>query len=144
MSKPSANDREVEFKILKEDWNKYKLDDGTTLRARIILGKVFEGTNENEFAFEFVPPFFSITAPKEKMGEQNNEPKPDELDSSPNEIINFEVLKEPWNNYLTESPKPKTISIKYSISFLKRLVDRYDKNGNPFYVVSGGPAITVT
>ena len=36
---------DIDFEVLKEDWNEYKLADGTTLNLKLILTKVIK-TNE--------------------------------------------------------------------------------------------------
>lgn len=32
---------EVDFKVRREDWNEYQLEDGTELRMRLVVGEVF-------------------------------------------------------------------------------------------------------
>lgn len=36
----------VGFEVVKEDWNVYKLEDGTTLRVKLVLGQVFKLVGE--------------------------------------------------------------------------------------------------
>lgn len=43
MSEPAG--KEVEFEIIKEGWNEYKLKDGTKLRIKLVIIKVIR-TNE--------------------------------------------------------------------------------------------------
>lgn len=35
--------KDLKFKTIKEDWNIYKLEDGTTLRVKLVAGKISRG-----------------------------------------------------------------------------------------------------
>jgi len=40
---------EVEFDTINEDWNEYKLKDGTTLKIKLVLIKVMRTDNYDQF-----------------------------------------------------------------------------------------------
>jgi len=40
---------EVDFDTIKEEWNEYKLKDGTTLKIKIVLIKVVRGDTYDQF-----------------------------------------------------------------------------------------------
>lgn len=57
----SAED--LAFKTTKEDWNIYELEDGTTLKAKIIAGKISRGLTEDGKSILYNPdgePFYNI------------------------------------------------------------------------------------
>ncbi|MDV2503878.1 MAG: hypothetical protein RX318_07985 [bacterium] len=39
---------EMEFKILKEEWNEYRLENGTLVRMKNVVGKIFHVVDEND------------------------------------------------------------------------------------------------
>ena len=43
---PIQNGEEVDFDVLKEDWNSYKLKDGTTLKVKLVLAGVVRIQNK--------------------------------------------------------------------------------------------------
>ncbi len=43
---PIQNGEEVDFDVLKEDWNSYKLKDGTTLKVKLVLAGVVRIPNK--------------------------------------------------------------------------------------------------
>jgi len=135
------DDIEVDFDVVKENWNDYPLTDGNRIKARIILTRVFKAGAPNEFLFEFASPIITVIAPP--TGEKNNEPKQDEWDKLPTQDIELKSpANEKWNEYKIADSN-KTIQIKYSVSKIRKAIDRHDKYGRPFYIISGAPAITV-
>lgn len=144
LNRSEINDEELDFEIIKENWNTYKLNDESKLKARIILTRIFNAKRPQEFGFEFSTPIFVISCPQEKRGERNKEPKQADYDKIPKDEVQIkdESAYEKWNEY--KIPKlDKILKIKYSISAIRRLRDRYDNNGYPFYIVTGAPAITI-
>ena len=135
------DDIEVDFEVVTENWNDYLLTDGNRIKARIILTRVFKAGLPNEFLFEFAAPIFTVIA--SPSGEKNNEPKQEEWNNLPTQDIELKSpANEKWNEYKIADSN-KTIQIKYSVSKIRKAIDRYDKNGRPFYIISGAPAITV-
>ena len=48
---------EMEFEIIDEDWNRYELEDGITIKGRVILGKIMRDPNDpKKMSFDITPP----------------------------------------------------------------------------------------
>jgi hypothetical protein len=131
----------LKFDIIKENWNEYELSDGVTIKIRIILMKIYRQENDKKgISLEFSQPLIAIFCPPEKMGDKNNQPKPEEYDILPKEPI--EILKpiEYWNEYRIGNSS-KTLRIKYMASEIERISNRFNSNGEPFYLIDGGPFV---
>lgn len=132
------SEEEISFKIIKEVWNEYELADGSKIKARIILTRVLGNPEIKSMNFEFLNPIFVISS--KERGNPGNEPQPHEYDKLPQEEIEIKTPLEYWNEY--ELPTlAKKIKIKYVISGIFRLIDRFNNQGYPFYVINGGPLI---
>ena len=145
MTTPDAEvnkiENELRFKIVEESWNSYELGDESTLKARVVLGKVIKG-KDNEVFCDVTPPFFVVSAPNNKRGPQDNEPMPEEFSSIEKEAVKILSSDEKWNEYETVDVK-FNIKIKYTVSNVTRLKGRFNKYGFPFYLITGVPAITI-
>ncbi len=53
-----------DFNIVREDWNKYQLEDETILKIRIILNKVWVGEKQSEGNIPFTFNFDTKTMPQ--------------------------------------------------------------------------------
>jgi hypothetical protein len=134
---------ELEFEIIKEYWNRYKLRDGSRIKARLLLTRIMNDENDpGLYFFEFSNPILVVSCPNDKKGDPNNEPKPEEYNALPSEPIEFEESPvEEWNEYkIAESGK--ILKVKYTVSGIKRVPNRFNHDGRPFYLVTGAPAVT--
>lgn len=55
--------QDLEYETVKEDWNIYKLEDGTTLRAKLVVQKISRGLADDGKAIRYNPdgePFYNI------------------------------------------------------------------------------------
>lgn len=55
--------QDLEYETVKEDWNIYKLEDGTTLKAKIVAGKISRGLADDGKSILYNPdgePFYNI------------------------------------------------------------------------------------
>ena len=55
--------KDLKFEIVKEDWNIYKLEDGTTLRIKIAAGKISRGIDPKTEQILYTPegePYYNI------------------------------------------------------------------------------------
>jgi hypothetical protein len=59
----------------------------------------------------------------------------------PNREIRIINNDEKWNEYNIQNNKLK---IKLVISEIRRVTNRYDHNGYPYYIIIGGPAVTLS
>jgi hypothetical protein len=124
----------VDFKTIKEGWSEYSLEDGTIIRARVLLLKIVrEGHdfkfNEESFATVFCPP-----ESKGPLG--SSKISPDEMAkivvSLKNEDVNVIISKEYWNEYeLNTGDKVSSKVVLVSTS----QTDRYDEIGDPIYTI---------
>ena len=129
----------VEFSMKDEPWVKYKLEDGTSLFGRLIITKIFRGTDYDQtgqpvYAWSSQNLFTTI-APKTLKSAPTN-PPPTTLDpSSVNTThVDFErVGVEKWNVY--ELSDGSVLRAKLEITGILR-TDNYGPDGEPLYVVN--------
>lgn len=57
------------------------------------------------------------------------------------ELIEIVSSNEPWNNYLLADGS--TVRSKFVLSEVWRVIDEFDKDGNPVYVLSNSGIINV-
>lgn len=50
-TKPEEDIEEVDFNIINEDWSRYTLEDGTTLRLRITILKIFRSSKLTDLGY---------------------------------------------------------------------------------------------
>src|SRR5438093_13675372 len=126
----------VEFSMKDEPWVKYKLEDGTSLFGRLIITKIFRGTDYDPtgqpvYAWSSQNLFTTIS-PKTLKSTPTN-PPPTSLD--PNVVstthVDFErVGVEKWNVY--ELSDGSLLRAKLEITGMMR-PDRYGRDGEPVY-----------
>jgi len=129
----------VEFSMKDEPWVKYKLEDGTSLFGRLIITKIFRGTDYDPtgqpvYAWSSQNLFTTIS-PKTLKSTPTN-PPPTSLD--PNVVstthVDFErVGVEKWNVY--ELSDGSVLRAKLEITGIMR-TDKYGPDGEPLYVVN--------
>ena len=129
----------VEFSMKDEPWVKYKLEDGTSLFGRLIITKIFRGTDYDPtgqpvYAWSSQNVFTTI-APKALKSTPTN-PPPTTLD--PNSVntthVDFErVGVEKWNVY--ELSDGSVLRAKLEITGILR-TDKYGPDGEPLYVLN--------
>lgn len=129
----------VEFSMKDEPWVKYKLEDGTSLFGRLIITKIFRGTDYDPtgqpvYAWSSQNLFTTIS-PKTLKSTPTN-PPPTSLDPSSVSTthIDFErVGVEKWNVY--ELSDGSVLRAKLEITGILR-TDKYGPDGEPLYVVN--------
>ena len=129
----------VEFSMKDEPWVKYKLEDGTSLFGRLIITKIFRGTDYDPtgqpvYAWSSQNLFTTIS-PKALKGTPTN-PPPTTLDpgSVNTTHVDFErVGAERWNVY--ELTDGSVLRAKLEITGILR-TDKYGPDGEPLYVVN--------
>ncbi len=124
-------ERYADFKTMKEDWNEYKLEDGTTIKIKTILIKLINqpngfGINSTNAIGVFVPSDIVGTPSKTIYS-------PQELEQSiVKKDLKFDIVKEDWNVYqLKDGSK---LSIKPVLVAVSR-TNKYDPNGEPLYQI---------
>ena len=129
----------VEFSMKDEPWVKYKLEDGTSLFGRLIITKIFRGTDYDPtgqpvYAWSSQNLFTTIS-PKALKSTPTN-PPPTTLDpgSVNTTHVDFErVGAERWNVY--ELTDGSVLRAKLEITGILR-TDKYGPDGEPLYVVN--------
>jgi len=134
---------ELDFDIVEEGWNVYELSDGVTIKCRNFLKKIIVDPNEpNKFAFDIAPIISSVFAPLVNRGEKNNPPTPQEYETLPGYEIKINTSNEPFNVYRILK-NGKIVRLKLVVTKVTRIVDRFDNEGLPFYILNHGPVIHI-
>lgn len=124
----------LQFEVIKEPWNVYKLEDGTTLRVKVILKNLIKEA-ENSYSLETSNVIAVIPNPK-FIGLPSPPLKPGENLESYIEAEDLKILDktELWNKYEVPSEN-MTLQIKgvpVSVSRTKR----HDEKGLPIYLAN--------
>jgi len=159
MEKPvPLNAKFVEFEIEKEEWDRYKLADGSLLKARFILTGILMDKTIDEIRSELK----KLPDQMPKMGfgfrsqyvfvmepPQNLRGTPDIRKYSVEELrnsivkedIDFETLKSTWDSYWLENG----ISLKCRLSptVISR-TSKFDEVGMPIYIIDSTIDVKVT
>ena len=145
----------LDFKIEREEWNKYRLADDALLRVKMIMTGFYMEETLEEFVSKIQPgkkvklglgigtkPIYAVESPFKLMG------KPDSKVYSTKELresiikeeIDFETTRATWNSYLLENG----IRIKARINPISvSKTDKFDGMGNPLYLFDSGIDIKV-
>ncbi len=136
----------VDFEVVREEWNSYKLEDEAVLKSKfvlinVIMEKDFKAKIEKTKAEKGVKVGLGISssnvigveAPLELRGEQSTKPcTPEELRASVvKDDIDFEVVKETWNVYKLENGiVMKSRSAPVNVA----RTSKFDNRGLPIYL----------
>jgi len=129
----------LDFKILNEKWSTYKVEDGTILKARVMMVSYAKVTNPkpNQANFMFaLHTVFGVESPNEIRGPA------DSTTYTSSELMNalepgkedlkIDTLQELWSEYVVEDTT--RVSLKVTPTRIMR-TKKYDFAGNPQYVV---------
>jgi hypothetical protein len=128
---------------MSEGWSQYNLEDGNKLRARVILlgvrGPNLPPQKGDPIQFE-TNVNLKVEAPVNRRGPKGVPATPEEI-ADPmkhgGEPVNTLTSNEPWNEYHLKGSTIR-IRLKLSLNRVWRIVDRFDNNGDPVYVVNFG------
>jgi len=132
----------IDFKVIKEDWNLYKLNDGTLLKTKYVLIKV-----RREGPDELGSPSYGlnssnvigIISPKKLLGPPSPAVSPKELPSFiVEDDVEFKAIKEDWNQYALDDGT--ILSIKLVLVKVAR-TSKFDSGGDPLYLVNTQPIV---
>jgi len=126
---------DVEFELVREPWNVYKLDDGAKLKVRLILVKIFTPPGvkfENTEGLQFAAnPMFVTYVPQDMKGTPSDKPiSSEERIASIVEDVDFETVNEEWNEY--KLPKNFRLRLKMIITQIGK-TDKFSGDGSPLY-----------
>ena len=136
----------LDFKVIKEFWDVYDLNDGTKLKNRVILTGVkklnISSTNidndnknnkNNEYEFDFQSIQSFIFSEKSKGNPHTNFYKKQELDTSYKIEIPHSAISEKWNEYIVNDDGTK-LKLKSTVTDVKKS-NIFLQNGDPIYNV---------
>jgi len=142
---PEPDDQQLEYigvRVRHEDWNVYKLVDGTILKLRTVVMRV-RRTKQNGEPGE--PDLSNImivcNPPKGKKGHPlSRRPTPKEItDSITDPNVRFATVNEPVNEYLTDDGKRIILRLRlYNLA----KTNQYDARGDPIYLPNAKPEVT--
>ncbi len=133
----------VEFTVISEPWEKYKLEDQTKLFARLIVTKVVRGFNENgQPAYNLNPqPIFVTHAPESLRGQPAAVPINFGDPSAYKVVASLDFNRmgpEKWNEYhFTDGT---VLKARLEISAISR-TDKFAQDGDPGYMIQSQPLI---
>lgn len=118
--------REIGFEEIKEGWNYYKLDDGTTLKLKIVLVKIIdEGKDSQGNPIHGIQSTHVVGVnPSKELVENKSIPEIEDL--------NFEIIKELWNEYKLEDGS--YLMLKPALTQVNR-TGKLDQKNIPIYNV---------
>lgn len=138
---------ELDFEIVSEGWSKYKLEDGTTFKMRSILVEMRKGLSADPKHIRYMP-YFNIAvnyiSPEGLRGKPNipnmeSNALKQFLDKLPQKRLIYEVLVEPWNEYLLEDGTE--FRSRFTMDRIARVVDKWTSKGYPAYSFNVGHMI---
>lgn len=134
MSQLLKNMIETDFTIIKEDWNRFLVEDGTVMRVRIIVSKILHTVDKDPMGY----PNFTIASnnlvtalvPPRLIKEPSKEPWNPKKDVG--QEMKFEVIQENTQEYHTTNGFK--VLVKPFVSKIFRYL-KYNNFGEPIYNV---------
>ena len=136
MSIAAQNMIECDFVVISEDYSKYVLQDGTILKVKIVVKKIFRSVETSPEGYPLALRFDSSNAvaaivPLSEKGAPSKEPWDPRRDLG--KEIKFEPKEEKWQEYVTNDGfkilvKPIVVKV---LKYEKR-----NKYGEPIYAVN--------
>jgi hypothetical protein len=131
---------EIDFDVIKEHFVTIKLKDGSIIKLKAVMLKIFDtdlprlGSHEMMHVFEGQN-LVTVSSPEKLHGKPTKDPPPwDKALELPKEEIEVVETTDPgWNEYvLKDGKKVKTKSVITNVYKIKNI---FDQHGNPYYVV---------
>jgi len=122
----------VDFEVVGEPWNLYKLEDGSLIKFKLVLVKVMPNKSNPQNYLLNTANIVGVQSQKELRGA----PTPPLTNGTYNDFekkdLDSEVIKESWNEYKLKDGN--TLKIKPAITAIDK-TKSFDSNGEPIYVV---------
>jgi hypothetical protein len=135
---------ELDFSIEEEHWNEYELSDNSRIKARTFLKKIVRNPNNpEEMAFDIHPAVYVVYSPITNRGPRNNVPQEQEFNNLRSYEVRTRRNDEQWNRYRILRTG-QLIRIRLMVTEIRRVIDRFDATGLPFYLVTSGPSIVIS
>jgi len=126
-------DAEVPFEVVSENWNVYDLADGTILKIRPIVVKVFnidQPAPNKGFAIASQN-VLVVNAPKGLRGKPSVSTRED-MEKLQKVAVGFTAKAEPWNVYKVNKI---TLKVRMIVTDVKKTEGGFDRFGQPLYFV---------
>jgi hypothetical protein len=137
----SDNLEYIEIHPRHEDWNVYRLADGTTLKMRAVLTRVKRLLpNATRGGADISNIILVCNPPKGKKGPPTlSRPSPEELVAAiVDKDVRFKAISEPMNEYITDEGKKMILRLKlYNLA----KTSKYDQAGDPLYLFNAKPEL---
>jgi hypothetical protein len=136
---------EVDFTIEKEGWNIYELGDGSVLRVRPIVVKIFKlkaRAPQKGAGYGIAGQTAMVAkARPDRKGTPPSQPYPPEMiEKAQKTKITCTEKEEIWNTYLV--PDNRRVKVKVVVTSVARAEGLYDQFGNPIYVIGSDNIIS--
>jgi hypothetical protein len=137
----------VDFKVMKEEWQRYSLSDGSVLRAKLVLTSVYRTQTQTNpigeplYSWNFALPLPAalVSYPEKFKGEQTTTPITSEtLVKNVDESVDFEMqgTQDEWNVYNLKDGT--VLRVRLNITGIQRTTF-HGATGEPLYNISTGP-----
>lgn len=125
----------TEFEKLKEEWNAYRVQDGSTVLLKLVLiwVRLFEKKGEGTMRYKVKTGKIIIPAP-ELCGKPavRKYTRTELKESIVEENLEFGLVEDSWNEYKLEDGS--TLRIKPVLSKVSR-TDKFNEDGEPIYIL---------
>jgi hypothetical protein len=121
--------KELDFDIVSEEWNHYTLSDGSVLRIRPIVVKIFR-TEKKKPSGEPVFGFAALNIASVKVPNELRKASSEEEEKQT--PIDFEPVKEVWNIFTLEGGF--NLKVKLVVSRVTRTA-KVNEFGEPIYII---------
>lgn len=131
---PQVGVDEVDFEVIKDNWSRYQLRDGSLLRIRKPVVKILRTKVPDQFGrYNYVTPtmnLYDVIVPPN----MKNAPSPDQQIGA-NDVLNeieFDTINEDWSEYLLKNGtkiKIKPVLVKVTKT------SKFNNFGDPIYLV---------
>lgn len=124
----------LEFEVVEEPWNVYKLEDGSTLRVKIVASG-FLKTDDARVSVQ-AREVYNVIPNTKYMGIPSPPLKPKEKSNAYVEAEDLKIIEKTdhWNMYSIPSEK-LTVGLKGEVVLVSR-TSRHDEKGVPVYMVN--------
>jgi hypothetical protein len=132
MSTPEKLDF-LEYEVIEEPWNVYKLEDDSTIRVKIVVSGILKDDKGLVIQAREV---YSVIPNPEYMGVPSPPLKPKEKMDEYLEAEDLKIIEKTdyWNKYSIPSEK-LTVSVRGEVVLVSR-TSRHDEKGIPVYMVN--------
>ncbi len=133
--------RSVPFELLQEQWNEYVFSDQVVVRTRLILIMVMQEYELGPLTFQ-TERATAVSAPDHLRGHPGEYEQGNDMSGETKWECPILLRYERWNEYSLADDTSR-VRIIFVAKKAFRLVNAFDKNGQPVYMIDGKPLIKV-